>query len=1051
MDLMQIRGFHTIEGESRMPEITEDGKFPKWNNALGVFEYITIKESDDETYVSNVTQDTNTVTITRNDGIFWEIDLGIAEVDLDLPGDTMILFDEADSIGGRSNLTYDYTNHKVTLTDSQGIFGKAGVDASQSIVQYLGDSNLYLNFGEVKAIIGSMANNQSFGYNALASVTSGDGNIGIGPYAGDSVATDASHNIFIGEYAGRLEQGDYKLYIHSGLLTTAQEYVEQSLLYGDFSTGQLWINNRLDIREEVRIGTFDVANTPDGGMIQFVDAGSGLLKPQYYDETQWVDFANGLDSYLTAISNVGEEWTFEISGQSDIVVTIPNNYLTVAGSIYSIQSNDGAGDLAASDNFTFNPVTNVATLTGVLALENTTIGDYPLTEGMIQFDGEHIYIRIDGEYIQMDNDSSSSSGGRTSIGESIGDSVEVYAGFVNSRKVLQFYDLLGGPGISIDNADIHGDILFSLDYAVTGSSTGVGVDVYKDTTNTDSSAVINIKRLYSSDGSIIYTDEGDYINATVVGIGGGESNDGANVGTGEGRIYDEVNGKNGLLIPFRTIKQGTNTTVVTDTVTKIVTVDVPLIVTNAANIAGGDINWYKDSTDASGKRTLNFRPISGVNDIVVSLNGDVVEVGLDPTIAIPSLDGIILPVATDADKTLTWSINHDDDVRDATASILEDIVQLKLGSNIVYDPSTNTIDSIGAGDPLASIRNQTIVRNGDGTVDRVSSNRNVIYESSLGILKTWDGTSDSLNGLGWLAFENDYPVSSNVTQGIIQVDTSGLLAISNGILSINDTGIGVADPNKSIQWNNNGVFGGNSNFLYDSATDRIYLNNGTAANSALVFGLSDTDNTIYNLPEGVGGNHLYIDTTSNTSSSLRIVSDKISLGAADVASDSHVSMQDSSLQAKAYALKLIDWYGDTAIAVSNDSNIYTPNLSLATTDYVVYVDIVTGLLTYGPTPVADEYEDIAFEFADVTGAAQQYTLDIKASFSYNIINTILETDDSVSGTISGGGTAITYTNVGTIQEIGTSSYVASGSRIYLNLTAGHGATTIRGKLVISRT
>lgn len=97
-----------------------------------------------------------------------------------------------------------------------------------------------------------------------------------------------------------------------------------------------------------------------------------------------------------------------------------------------------------------------------------------------------------------------------------------------------------------------------------------------------------------------------------------------------------------------------------------------------------------------------------------------------------------------------------------------------------------------------------------------------------------------------------------------------------------------------------------------------------------------------------------------------------------------------------------------------------------------------------------KYEDIAFEFADITGTAQSYTLDIKASFAYTITRVILETDNSVSGSVSGGSTSIPYTNVGTIQDIAANSTVAIGDRIYLNLDAGHSATTIRGKLVIQR-
>jgi hypothetical protein len=124
---------------------------------------------------------------------------------------------------------------------------------------------------------------------------------------------------------------------------------------------------------------------------------------------------------------------------------------------------------------------------------------------------------------------------------------------------------------------------------------------------------------------------------------------------------------------------------------------------------------------------------------------------------------------------------------------------------------------------------------------------------------------------------------------------------------------------------------------------------------------------------------------------------------------------------------------------------------VAGTNTSLSYDAPTNSLTINSQVTAVSYEDIAFEFADLDGTAQTYTLDIKASFNYNIVNTILETDDSISGTVTGGATTITFSSVGTITENTTVSAVSSGSRIYLNITAGHSGTTIRGKLVIQRT
>jgi hypothetical protein len=122
---------------------------------------------------------------------------------------------------------------------------------------------------------------------------------------------------------------------------------------------------------------------------------------------------------------------------------------------------------------------------------------------------------------------------------------------------------------------------------------------------------------------------------------------------------------------------------------------------------------------------------------------------------------------------------------------------------------------------------------------------------------------------------------------------------------------------------------------------------------------------------------------------------------------------------------------------------------VAGTGMSIAYDVSTNALTFATG--SSTLEDIAFEFADLTGDAQQYTLDIKATFNYTIQNTILEADSALSGTVSGGATTISFTDVSTLDEISTTSVVTAGNRIYLNITGGHSATTIRGKLVIQRT
>jgi hypothetical protein len=115
-----------------------------------------------------------------------------------------------------------------------------------------------------------------------------------------------------------------------------------------------------------------------------------------------------------------------------------------------------------------------------------------------------------------------------------------------------------------------------------------------------------------------------------------------------------------------------------------------------------------------------------------------------------------------------------------------------------------------------------------------------------------------------------------------------------------------------------------------------------------------------------------------------------------------------------------------------------------------------------PVPVDKVVEDISFEFADVVaGTAKDYTLDIKASFPYDILSACLETDD---GTLTGvavkiGSTAVTSlssvtvdTAVDETSATGANS-VATGDRVSLSVSTGYSGapTLIRGKLKIKRT
>lgn len=107
-------------------------------------------------------------------------------------------------------------------------------------------------------------------------------------------------------------------------------------------------------------------------------------------------------------------------------------------------------------------------------------------------------------------------------------------------------------------------------------------------------------------------------------------------------------------------------------------------------------------------------------------------------------------------------------------------------------------------------------------------------------------------------------------------------------------------------------------------------------------------------------------------------------------------------------------------------------------------------------PSNSDIEDISFEWDVSKGTAQTFTLDIKASFAYNILSATLEVD---TGTLTGvavkiGSTAVTSLSSITVDSgadettaTGANSVVA-GNRVYLVTSTGYtGAPTlIRGKL-----
>lgn len=159
------------------------------------------------------------------------------------------------------------------------------------------------------------------------------------------------------------------------------------------------------------------------------------------------------------------------------------------------------------------------------------------------------------------------------------------------------------------------------------------------------------------------------------------------------------------------------------------------------------------------------------------------------------------------------------------------------------------------------------------------------------------------------------------------------------------------------------------------------------------------------------------------------------------------------------------------------SNVRIP---LATVTPMTFLDLTDTPDSYtdqaGKVPVVNEdedglefvdfpdnsigVEDIAFDWNDVEeGVSQTWVLDPKASFAYNIISVVLESDSTmddlaikIDGTAVGGMSAIDVTTSTTETSATSGNSVSEGSRVTMVSSGTDGAPTlIRGKLKIQRT
>jgi len=104
--------------------------------------------------------------------------------------------------------------------------------------------------------------NTTIGYEALGTSTNGDFNVAIGHFAGNTAT--GSNNVFLGSSSGISNTGSGNVFLghDSGLNETGSNklYIDNSstsapLIFGDFSSREVTINDSLTVNKELGVGT----------------------------------------------------------------------------------------------------------------------------------------------------------------------------------------------------------------------------------------------------------------------------------------------------------------------------------------------------------------------------------------------------------------------------------------------------------------------------------------------------------------------------------------------------------------------------------------------------------------------------------------------------------------------------------------------------------------------------------------------------------------------------------------------------------------------------
>jgi len=472
MEFRTIRQTSHIDGTNRNPGINEHNKSLVWDNNTAKFKYILTTTAEintnlldglvskgststaadfiwkldanknpawrKEEYLKTIQRPSgsNSAIFTMNSGSTKTLALGaMAWLDTAilptpaLPGDTKILFDYQNTIGGTSSFTFDNNLKTLNLSAFTGIQVKNNPDTVyKGVLQYFGNKNLLLGHGITRSLVWAtnLSNNILIGDSAGGGLQTGSNNLILGHFAGSDTDSGIEGSIYIGNYAGRLETVNNRFYLSNTNYNTLSEAKLGSLLYGELNNGLLKVNNRLEVKQEVKLGTFDILNTPTWGMLQFIGTGNvNEYKPQYYNGLVWQDFASGSNYYLNTVTKTTDDvgtvddvfkLTFDMNGQPDFTLQLgANAFNSSVIPQASYQGESGLFQLSSGDSTDSNAgFTSISGLKWNVsesellipgAINLITKAKYTTSSNSIIYDGSHYYGRIGSNWLQLDNES----------------------------------------------------------------------------------------------------------------------------------------------------------------------------------------------------------------------------------------------------------------------------------------------------------------------------------------------------------------------------------------------------------------------------------------------------------------------------------------------------------------------------------------------------------------------------------------------------------------------------------------------------------------------